>query len=94
VPDHGGRLGAHVVEEPGDVARQLHHVVVLDRRGRRRTAVAALIRGQHVVPGGGERGDLVTPREGQFREAVRKHDDGRPALTGLGHAQRHAVGLH
>ncbi len=88
------RCGAHVIEQTGDIGGQFGDVVVLDRLGSRGPAVSALVGGQNVVPGRGQGGYLVAPRMRQFGEAVGQHDDRIARLTGLGHPQRHAIGIY
>ena len=68
VADDHGAFGADVVEQSGEVAAQRDDVVVLDRLGPRRAAVAALIRGQHVVAGVRQCRNLMPPRVSELGE--------------------------
>ena len=62
-----------VVEQSDQVTAQGMDVIGLDIRGPTRAAVAALVRGQHVVAGGRQHGDLMTPGEGQFGVSVHEY---------------------
>ena len=84
---------ADVVQQADEVAGQCVDVVVLDGLGSAGAAVAALVRGQHVVAGLRENRDLVSPGVRQLGETVGQHDDGCSAFACLDHPQLHPVGL-
>jgi hypothetical protein len=56
-------------------------------------AVAALIGGDHVKAGVGERRHLVPPGVGELRKTVAQHDRRVSGIAGLVHAQRDAVDI-
>ena len=62
--DEDGVVVAGGVEQPEQVAGEVLDAVGLDVRRRARAAVAPLVGREHVVPGRGERLDLVAPRVG------------------------------
>ena len=74
VADEHGVVVAGRVEQGQQVAGEVVDAVGLDVTRRARAAVAALVGGQHVVAGGGQRLDLVAPRVGALGEAVAEHD--------------------
>ena len=83
VVTHDDRLlFAVMVDERGDVVREVDHVVVLDRRRARRTAEAALIGRDRVVAGRRERRNLVTPRVRELGKAVAQDHERTGARLG------------
>jgi hypothetical protein len=87
-------VGADVVEQADDVCGQLPNVIGLAGLWARRSAVAALIGGQHVIARRGQRRDLVPPRVRQFGEPVRQHHHRRIGFPGLDNPQPHTVGIN
>ncbi len=88
--DEDGALLAELVEQAHEIPGEVQDVVVLDRVGTAGTAVAALVRRDHAATGGGERAELVSPREGELGKTVGEHD--RCTGAGLEHVQVDAVG--
>ena len=86
-----GSLFAERVQQADDVADHVQLRVLVDRLGAVGLAVAALVRGDSVEAGIGERGDLVPPRVPALREAVAHHDE--RAAAGLGDVHVDAVRL-
>ena len=82
-PMNTARSRADVVKQSDEVAGQGVDVVVLDGLGPGGTAVAALVRGQHVVARVGQHRYLMPPRIRQFWKAVGQHDDGCSSFAGL-----------
>jgi hypothetical protein len=78
---------AEYVHQPDDVAGQVQDGVRI--RGRRAAgpAVPALIRRDRVESGGGQRGQLVTPRVPRLREAVQQQHERPAARLGDMHPQ-------
>ena len=74
-------LVAEGVDEPHDVADQLGRGVVLDRRRPVRAAVAAQVRGDRVVPGPGERVELVPPASARARGSRAAAATGSPSAS-------------
>ena len=88
--DHGLLL-AERGDQADDVADQVQLRVLVDGLGRSRLPVAALVGGDRVVAGLGQRRELVAPRVPGLGEAVAEHDEG--TLAGLGDVHLDAVGL-
>ena len=69
-------------------------VVVGDLVGSARSPVATLVRGEHMEPGVGEGGQLMSPGVAQLGEAVGEHDEGTVGWPCLVHVQLDAVDRH
>ena len=91
VADEDGVVVAGGVEQPEQVAGEVVDAVRLDVARRAGRAVAALVGSEHVVPGVGERTDLVAPRVGALGEAVAQHDRRRRRVAGLDDVELDAV---
>ena len=76
---------AEVIEQSDEVVGELGDAVRLDLAWCRRVAVAALVGGDDMVAGLGERRHLVTPRVGELGEAVAQHDRRVGRIAGLVH---------
>jgi hypothetical protein len=89
VPDQGERRQVELLHQPGDVAEQVAHPVVVDLLRLVGEVVAAQV-GRHdaVVPA--EVGELVAPQVPELREAV--HEQDRLALA-AGHVVDPGLGV-
>ncbi len=87
-----GAVRAERVDEPDRVPRQVQDRVLVRLGGAAGAGVAALVGGDGVESGLGERGELVPPGVPAFGEAVQEQDERPFARLGDVHAQA-ALGL-
>ncbi len=91
VPHEHGLVVAGLVDEAEQVVAERVDPVRPDLGRAAGAAVAALVRGDDVVAGGGEGRELVAPRPRRLGEAVGEDDRRRGRIAGLQHGQLDAV---
>ena len=91
VPGDHGMVVAENVDNAGHIRGHLDHRVVLDCGRGGGAPVAAQVRGDGVIAGISQCGELAAPGVPQFGEAVQQQD--QRAVSGLGQVDIDAVGV-